>query len=135
MASVFELARTLGEELQKTPQVEALLAAKKAYEEDPEISKAVAEYTQMHEEFQAKMQAGGIAPEEQKKFAEEMKARGEIIKNNKLASDLYTAEMNFNNFMNSVFNIITATLAGEDPAAQGGGCSLSSCASCGGGCH
>lgn len=29
MASVFELARTLGEELQKTPQVEALLAAKK----------------------------------------------------------------------------------------------------------
>ena len=113
MASVFELARTLGEELQKTPQVEALLAAKKAYEEDPEISKAVAEYTQMHEEFQAKMQAGGIAPEEQKKFAE---------------------EMNFNNFMNSVFNIITATLAGEDPAEQGGGCSPSSCASCGG-CH
>ena len=52
----------------------------------------------------------------------------------KLASDLYTAEMNFNNFMNSVFNIITATLAGEDPAEQGGGCSPSSCASCGG-CH
>ena len=135
MASVFELARTLGEELQKTPQVEALLAAKIAYEQDPEISKAVAEYTQMHDEFQAKMQAGGITPEEQKKFAEEMKARGEIIKNNKLAADLYTAEMNFNNFMNSVFNIITATLAGEDPAAQGGGCSPSSCASCGGGCH
>ena len=134
MASVFELARTLGEELQKTPQVEALLAAKKAYEQDPEISKAVAEYTQMHDEFQAKMQAGGIAPEEQKKFAEEMKARGEIIKNNKLAADLYTAEMNFNNFMNSVFNIITATLAGEDPE-QSGGCSPSACASCGGGCH
>ena len=51
MASVFELARTLGEELQKTPQVEALLAAKIAYEQDPEISKAVAEYTQMHDEF------------------------------------------------------------------------------------
>ena len=50
MASVFELARTLGEELQKTPQVEALLAAKIAYEQDPEISKAVAEYTQMHDE-------------------------------------------------------------------------------------
>ena len=54
MASVFELARTLGEELQKTPKVEALLAAKKAYEEDPEISKAVEEYTKMHEEFQKK---------------------------------------------------------------------------------
>ncbi len=134
MASVFELARALGEELQKTPQVEALLEAKKAYEEDPEISKAVAEYTKMHEEFQAKMQAGGIAPEEQKAFSEEMKKRGEIIKNNKLAADLYMAEMNFNNFVNSVFNIVTATLAGEEPE-QAGGCSPSACASCGGGCH
>lgn len=134
MASVFELARTLGEELQKTPQVEALLAAKKAYEEDPEISKAMAEYTKMHEEFQAKMQAGGITPEEQKSFSEEMKKRGEFIKNNKLASDLYVAEMNFNNFVNSVFNIVTATLAGEEPE-QAGGCSPSACASCGGGCH
>ncbi len=134
MASVFELARTLGEELQKTPQVEALLAAKKAYEEDPEISKAVAEYTKMHEEFQAKMQAGGITPEEQKSFSEEMKKRGEFIKNNKLASDLYVAEMNFNNFVNSVFNIVTATLTGEEPE-QAGGCSPSACASCGGGCH
>lgn len=134
MASVFELARTLGEELQKTPQVEALLAAKKAYEEDQEISKAVAEYTKMHEEFQAKMQAGGITPEEQKSFSEEMKKRGEFIKNNKLASDLYVAEMNFNNFVNSVFNIVTATLAGEEPE-QAGGCSPSACASCGGGCH
>ncbi len=134
MATVFELARELGEELQKTPQVEALLAAKKAYEEDPEISKAVAEYTKMHEEFQAKMQAGGIAPEEQKAFSEEMKKRGEIIKNNKLASDLYVAEMNFNNFVNSVFNIVTATLAGEEPE-QAGGCNPSACASCGGGCH
>ena len=134
MASVFELARTLGEELQKTPQVEALLAAKKAYEEDPEISKAVAEYTKMHEEFQAKLQAGGITPEEQKSFSEEMKKRGEFIKNNKLASDLYVAEMNFNNFVNSVFNIVTATLAGEEPE-QAGGCSPSACASCGGGCH
>ena len=30
-----------------------------------------------------------------------------MIKSNKLASDLFAAEMNFNNFMNSVFNIIT----------------------------
>ena len=43
MATVFEMARALGEELQKTPQVEALLAAKEAYENDPEVSKLVAE--------------------------------------------------------------------------------------------
>ena len=33
------MARALGEELQKTPQVEALVAAKAAYESDPEIAK------------------------------------------------------------------------------------------------
>ena len=37
MASVYEIARALGEELQKTPQVQALLEAKKAYESDPVI--------------------------------------------------------------------------------------------------
>ena len=62
------------------------------------------------------------------------KAKGEAIRTNKLASDLYVAEQNFNNFVNSVFNIITATLTGEEPE-QGGGCDPSCCSSCGGGCH
>ena len=126
MATIFEMARALGEELQKTPQVEALVAAKAAYESDPEIAKLVEEYT--------KMNAGGISIEEQRAFNEQMKAKGEAIRTNKLASDLYVAEQNFNNFVNSVFNIITATLTGEEPE-QGGGCDPSCCSSCGGGCH
>lgn len=134
MATVFEMARALGEELQKTPQVEALLAAKEAYEKDPEIAKLVEEYTKLHYDFEAKMQAGGISTEEQRAFNEEMKAKGEAIRTNKLASDLYVAEQNFNNFMNSVFSIITATLTGEEPEAAGG-CDPSCCSSCGGGCH
>lgn len=134
MATVFEMARALGEELQKTPQVEALLAAKEAYEKDPTIVKLVEEYTKMHYDFEAKMQAGGIPVEEQREFNEKMKAKGEAIRTNKLASDLFVAEQNFNNFMNSVFSIITATLTGEEPEAAGG-CDPSCCSSCGGGCH
>lgn len=134
MATVFEMARALGEELQKTPQVEALLAAKEAYEKDPTIAKLVEEYTKMHYDFEAKMQAGGIPVEEQREFNEKMKAKGEAIRTNKLASDLFVAEQNFNNFMNSVFSIITATLTGEEPEAAGG-CDPSCCSSCGGGCH
>ena len=134
MATVFEMARALGEELQKTPQVEALLAAKNAYEADPEIAKLVQEYTQLHHDFEAKMQEGGITVEEQREFSENMKVKGEAIRTNKLASDLYVAEQNFNNFVNAVFNIITATLTGEEPEAAGG-CDPSCCSSCGGGCH
>ena len=54
MATIFEMARALGEELQKTPQVEALVAAKAAYESDPEIAKLVEEYTKLHYDFEAK---------------------------------------------------------------------------------
>ncbi|WP_304507288.1 YlbF family regulator [Anaerotignum sp.] len=133
MTSVYELARNLGEELKKTPQVEALMEAKKAYEESPEISAAVEEYTKLHQDFEAKMQQGGISAEEQKAFSEDMAKRGEEIRNNKIAADLFAAEMNFNNFVNSVFTIITSTLTGEEPAENG--CSPSACASCGGGCH
>ena len=134
MATIFEMARALGEELQKTPQVEALLAAKNAYEADTEIATLVQEYTQLHHDFEEKMQSGGITAEEQREFSEMMKTKGELIRNNKLATDLYVAEQNFNNFMNSVFNIITATLTGEEPE-QAGGCDPSCCSSCGGGCH
>lgn len=133
MATVYELARNLGEELKKTPQVEALLEAKKAYEENSEIAAAVEEYTRLHQEFEAKMQQGGISAEEQKAFSEDMAKRGEEIRNNKIAAELFSAEMNFNNFVNSVFTIITSTLTGEEPEQSG--CSPSACASCGGGCH
>ena len=42
---------------QQTPQVQALLEAKKAYESDPVIGKEIEEYTRLHQEFQAKIQA------------------------------------------------------------------------------
>lgn len=133
MASVYELARSLGDELKKTPQVEALLEAKKAYEENAEIAASVEEYTRLHQEFEAKMQSGGISAEEQKAFSQDMAKRGEEIRNNKIAAELFSAETNFNNFMNSIFTIVTSTLTGEE--SEQGGCSPSSCASCGGGCH
>ena len=134
MTSVYESARNLGEELKSAPQVEALLAAKKAYEADPETMLAVEDYTKLHQEFQMKMQQGGISAEEQKAFSEDMAKRGEEIRNNKTASELFSAENNFNDFMQSIFTIVTSTLTGEEPP-ESSGCSPSACASCGGGCH
>jgi len=133
MATIFELARNLGEELAKTPQVEALMEAKAAYESDSTISSEVEEYTKLHQEFETKMRAGGISAEEQKDFHTKMNEMGESIKNNPLAANLFSAESNFNNYMNSVFSIITSTMSGEDQQAAGG-CSPSACSGCGGGC-
>ena len=110
MATVFEMARALGEELQKTPQVEALLAAKEAYEKDPEVSKLVAEYTQMHYDFEAKMQQGGIEIEEQRAFNEKMKEMGEAIRTNKLASDLYVADCEHKIIVVELFDFLNGGL-------------------------
>ena len=134
MASVYEMARALGEELIKTPEVEMLLQAKKNYEAEPEIVKLVEEYTQLQKEFEEKFSAGKTTPEEQKAFGDEMRERGNVIKENKAASELFAAEVKFNDFMNSIFSIVTATLAGDEPS-QTGGCSPECCSSCGGGCH
>ena len=134
MASVYELARELGKELMNTPEVEALLEAKKVYEADTEIVRLVKEYGEMQQDFEIRFAAGKTTEQEQKEFAAEMQKRGEVIKANEAAAHLFAAESRFNQFMTSVFSIVTATLAGDDPS-QTGGCSPDCCASCGGGCH
>ncbi len=120
MASVYELARELGKELMNTPEVAELLEAKKIYEADTEIVKLVKEYGELQQDFEIRYAAG--------------KTTGEVIKSNEAAANLFAAESKFNQFISSVFSIVTATLAGDDPS-QTGGCSPDCCASCGGGCH
>ncbi len=134
MASVYELARQLGKELMNTPEVAELLEAKKIYEADTEIVKLIQEYSALQEDFEIRFAAGKTTEEEQKAFREEMTKRGEVIKANQAAANLFAAESKFNQFMSSVFSIVTATLAGDDPS-QTGGCNPSCCSSCGGGCH
>ena len=134
MASVYELARELGKELMNTPEVAELLEAKKIYEADTEIVRLVKEYGELQQDFEIRFAAGKTTEEEQKAFTEEMQKRGEVIKANEAAANLFAAESKFNQFISSVFSIVTATLAGDD-LSQTGGCSPDCCASCGGGCH
>jgi len=134
MASVYELARELGKELMNTPEVEQLLQAKKVYEADTEIVRLVKEYGEMQQDFEIRFAAGKTTEEEQKAFSEDMQKRGEVIKSNEAAANLFAAESKFNQFISSVFSIVTATLAGDDTSQTGGG-SPDCCASCGGGCH
>lgn len=132
MASVYELARALGEGLLETTEVKNLLQAKEVYEADTEIVKEVEEYTKRQQEFEQKFSAGQTTQEENDAFRDDMIKRGDLIKGNKAASALFAAEMQFNNLMQSVFSMVTSIVAGEEENA--GGCSGSSCSSCGGGC-
>lgn len=131
MTEVYDAARRLGTMLQSTPQWEMLESAQKAFDAEPEIGQKIQEYNQLHQEFQMKMQQGGIAPEENQKFQEDMKVRAEEIQGNEIAKDFFTAQNTFGQFMDSVMQMINSTLTGEEPDQ---GCSPSDCSSCGGGC-
>jgi len=109
MASVYELARELGKELMNTPEVAELLEAKKIYEADTEIVRLVKEYGELQQDFEIRYAAGKTTEEEQKAFSEDMQKRGEVIKSNEAAANLFAAESKFNQFISSVFSIVTAT--------------------------
>ncbi len=132
--TVYELARQLGEELLKTEEVERVLAAKKAYEADEKAVGMITEYNTLQKQYREKMQNPDITSEEYNKLTEEIMAKGDIIQSYEITKELIEAENDFNQFMNSVFSIVTSTLSGEEENC-GGGCDGGCCSSCGGGCH
>ncbi|MFI3174953.1 MAG: YlbF family regulator [Bacillota bacterium] len=134
MEQIFDLATKLGESLKDAPQVAAMTAAKEAYEAHPEVAQEVEDYTKKHQEYQMKMQQGALDDEAQKEFADDMAKRAESIRNNEIAAALFAAEGNFNQYMQSIFNVVTSVMMGEDPMAAAGGCAPSDCAGCGGSC-
>lgn len=136
MSSIYELARNLGEELLKTPEVEKFLEAKKVYEADTEIVKLMDEYVKIQKDLQMRASNGTIEAKEQQEITDDLMKRAEVIRKNPAASALFEAENAFNSLMNSVFSIVTSTMAGDEAQSGcGGSCSSDCCSSCGGGCH
>lgn len=136
MSSIYELARNLGEELLKAPEVERFLEAKKIYEADEEIVKLMDEYVKIQKDLQTRAANGTIEIQEQQEITDDLMKRAEVIRANPAAAALFEAENAFNSLMNSVFSIVTSTMAGEETQSGcGGGCSSDCCSSCGGGCH
>lgn len=132
MTEVYDMARKLGTMIQSTPQWEIFESTEKAFKADEEAQKLVADYNQAYQEFQMKMQQGGISPEEQQSHQQNMQEFDTKIKENEVISSYSTAGNTFNQFMDSIMQMISSTLTGEEP--EEGGCSPSDCSSCGGGC-
>lgn len=131
MASVYDLARELGEGIKTTPQWEMVEKAKSAFDSSPETGILVADYNAMQQQYQMKAQQGTLTPEEQEELGGKLQTVGEQIRNNKIATELFTAENQLNDLMQSLFNMAYATASGkviEDSCASG-------CGGCGGGCH
>lgn len=129
---VEDLARRLSNELIESEYAQRLIKAKKAYEADFEAQKMVQDYVDMQNCFQARLASEEVTDEEKDQFYLDINKLNNAIKEQGTAGELYKAESEFNEYMTSIFGIITNAVQNEI-APENGGCS-GSCGTCGG-CH
>ena len=130
---VEQTARKLAEELINSEYGQAFITAKKAYDEDLEAQKMVQDYVNKQNAFQNRLGNEDVPDEDKDAFYEEINALNTAIRERGTSGALYKAESDFNEYTQSVFNIIMTalqnTLTPESAGGCGGGCSTGS------GCH
>ncbi len=130
---VEQTARQLAEELINSEYGQAFKVAKQAYDEDLVAQKMVQDYVNKQNAFQDKLVAGTVSDEEKDAFYDEINKLNNDIRNHGTSGALYKAESEFNEYMQSIYNIIMTavqnSLTPESAGGCGGGCSTCS------GCH
>lgn len=129
---VEDTARKLAEELIASEYAQKLIAAKKAYDEDLDAQNMVSNYINMQNTFQARLATEDVPDEEKDKFYDEINDLNKQIKERESSGGLYRAESDFNEYMQSVYGIISTSVQNAITPEESG-CS-GSCSSCGG-CH
>ena len=127
--TVFELAAELGKALKEDDKLKRLENAKKAYEADMELQKALVEY-----EVQQKALQGEITKEERDTlFIDVIQKRIDelyrMIMEHPVFMELNEAQSDVNELMNAVNNTITFNITGELPSSCTHNCST--CGGCG----
>ncbi len=125
---IFELAAELGKALKEDEKLKRLDAAKKAYENEPELQKLLVEY-----EVQQRALQGEITRDERDTlFIETIQKRIDTLYNeimeHPVFAELNEAQADVNELMNAVNNTITYNITGEMPSCT------HDCSTCGGGC-
>jgi len=133
---VFELARELGEEILKSIEAADLEKARNEFMEDEKAQQLFNEFYALRDEFQTLISDANTTQEQVDEVRERILSKETEIQLNPIAAQLVMCETQFNNYVNSVFNILGATITGKDPNEGGCDCSGGDCSSCGcGGCH
>ncbi|GFI61226.1 hypothetical protein IMSAG049_00383 [Clostridiales bacterium] len=130
---VEQTARQLAEEIINSEYGKALIAAKKAYDEDPEAKKLLEDYVNKQNSFQNKLATGEVSDEEKDAFYDEINKLNNEIKSHGTSGALYKAESNFNDYTQSIINLITVALQNAIAPENGSGCT-GTCSTCAG-CH
>ena len=128
---VFELARELGEEILKSIEAKDLEKARNEFIEDETAKQLFNEFYELREELQKLISDPDITQEQADDIRERLLEKETELHFNPISAQLIRCESQFNNYVNSVFNILSATITGKDPNSCGCGCSGGDCGSCG----
>ena len=130
---VEQTARQLAEELINCEYGKAFKAAKQAYDADFEAQAKLNDYVRRENMFQQRLIAGDVSEEEKAQYYDEIDKLNVEIRSQGTSGALFKAESEFNEYIQSVMNIIMTAVQNEMTPEQAGGCS-GSCGSCAG-CH
>lgn len=125
--TIFQKARELGEMLSETVQGKRLADAKYVFDGNEQAQKLFFEYNDYRRYYRERTANGEVSEEDNKKFEEFV----EKIQANDIICELLTAQNEFSDLSQMIFEIARATAEGEMPSESLGGCT-GSCATCGG---
>ncbi|MBQ9780475.1 MAG: YlbF family regulator [Clostridia bacterium] len=127
--NVFELAIILGKALKEDPRLVKMEECRKAYEEDPELSRLMTEYNVQQKAIENLASAEEFDAQLIQSIQDRINELYEQITVNPVFVALNEAQEAVNELMNAVNNTITFAITGEMPS----NCTHD-CSTCGG-CH
>ena len=128
--SIFDTARSLGEELVSSPEYIALKEAEEAQFADEVAMKALEEYSTFGQRLADEARSGEVSKERMSQIRQLMNEKNQALLENQTIAAYLKAKNDFEAVLEQVNNIIRFYVKGQE---ESGGCS-GSCESCGG-CH
>jgi cell fate (sporulation/competence/biofilm development) regulator YlbF (YheA/YmcA/DUF963 family) len=129
--SIYDQARALGKEMLECEQAKKLYAAREAFDNSKDAQKLVEDYTVLKQKWTQVMNDKESDKMQLTDMGKEITDMEKNIKEHPVTSELMKCETEYGAFVNSIFNLISVTIQGEDANTDScAGC----CSSCSG-CH
>lgn len=132
---VFQKARELGEIMQHSDEIKALRQAEDALAQDEQAQAMIKQFNEMEQTMQEVMQSPNPDQAAIHSMTHTMQHLQSELVNMPVVKAYNEANTGFSKLLQSVNQVISFMLTGQVSPLNGGGCSPSDCASCGGDCH
>ena len=125
--SVYDKARELGKDMLECEEAQKLYAAREVFENDDAAKALVDQYVELKEKWQEIMTDESADKAILTDLGAQITAKEKEIKENSVTMGLMKAESEYGAFVNSVFNLLSATIQGKDNVE---GCDPTYCTTC-----